>query len=193
MKHNEAQRMWINIIHAVLSLKNFDLEVGDLKYVFSNMIAKYVSSKDYYYVSKGVKKLIDSNEDLSVLIYKEGPKDHGKLFYGKKSIASKLGSPTLFEHTVPMSIVRDQLLKARYRFQNAEFDEESLYKVVENIMSSSGEVVVILKEEDARLTKSKMPEEWKYGGDPFARYRAAIPAIEIVENFLIERNYRIYR
>jgi hypothetical protein len=50
---NAPQLMWIDVITAVLSQSTFDVKIGNMGYVFKNMIAKYVSSADYYRISLG--------------------------------------------------------------------------------------------------------------------------------------------
>ncbi len=59
-------------------------------------------------------------------------------------------------------------------------------QVVE-ILSSAGDVAMILREEDKILSSlrlgRKMPEGWEWGDDPFARYKAA--NIDLSNEFLL--------
>jgi hypothetical protein len=81
---NTPQLMWIDVITAVLSQPTFDVKIGNMGYVFKNMIAKYVSSSDYYRVSCGAfNELIKPNPELHRLIKANEPLDMKKYFYGK--------------------------------------------------------------------------------------------------------------
>ena len=71
---NASQLMWIDVITAVLSQPTFDVKIGNMGYVFKNMIAKYVSSSDYYRVSLGTyEELIKPNSELLKLIETDLP------------------------------------------------------------------------------------------------------------------------
>ena len=105
---NSEQSMWLNLLDAMLAHETFDLKKGDLQYVFSNAIAKMISSSGYYWVTK----------DVEILLEKEG---YGlndgiptkNLFYGKQS-----GRSTTFEHVVPVGIISEYLWKNRKIGQN---------------------------------------------------------------------------
>lgn len=156
---NEAQKMWIDILDCILSQKSFNLAKGDLDYVFRNMIAKMISSADFYWVTDGVERLIEE-KGLS----KTEPIPTKKYFYGKRS-----GNKTVFEHVVPVSFIRDYLKDNRQDGKNRENITECIRK--------SGGVTIMLREEDRRLSDQKlsrkMPRDWHIGDDPFKRYDAA--------------------
>lgn len=72
----------------------------------------------------------------------------------------------MYEHTMPASLVRNQLLKV-----NPTRSE------IVAILSTSGPVAMVLREEDDQLRinglRSKMPLGWEWGDDTLARYHAA--------------------
>tara|TARA_B100000212_G_scaffold145142_1_gene109091 strand:+ start:1345 stop:1860 length:516 start_codon:yes stop_codon:yes gene_type:complete len=164
MNWNPDQRALIQWITAGLKIREVRDLKGDSGYLLSNMIAKVTLAHPEYYISNEALKIINQmNIDL-----KERHK-RGK-FYGKKQ-------PFVYEHSIPASIVRSQLL------ENAPLEESE----VENILLSAGSVAMILREEDKKLSSMKlarkMPQEWVWGGDEFARYKAA--GIEISKEKLL--------
>jgi len=173
---NTPQLMWIDVITAVLSQPTFDVKIGNMGYVFKNMIAKYVSSSDYYRVSCGAfNELIKPNPELHRLIKANEPLDMKKYFYGKDK-------PSLLEHMVPTSVTAKALLG----LGKSPSKEDVSY-----ILRNSGEVAIVLREEDKLLSKSKMPKNWAFSDSYYARYIEA--GIEIVDNIRIRRNNTIYR
>ena len=131
-------------------------------YVFKNMIAKFVSSAERYRTSTGVLQLIQNDENLSTLVSKDAIINMKKYFYGKDK-------PTLLEHMIPASVIAKLLVTSESKDKST----------VENILSSAGEVAVILRSEDELLTKhpeklkSKMPNGWQIGDPYTARYDTA--------------------
>lgn len=173
---NTPQVMWIDVITAVLAQPTFDVSIGNMGYVFKNMIAKYVSSADYYRVSEGVYGLlIKSNTDLLRRIEADEPLDMKKYFYGKDK-------PSLLEHMVPTSVTARALL---------ELGKSPSKSDVAFILKNSGEVAIVLRAEDKLLPKSKMPAGWTFGDSCHARYNEA--GVEIVRNFFVRRSGAIYR
>lgn len=173
---NAPQLMWIDVITAVLSQPTFDEKIGNMSYVFKNMIAKYASSAEYYLVSYGTfNELIKPNSELLRLIEADVPLDMKKYFYGKDK-------PSLLEHMVPTSVTAKALLG----LGKSPSKEDVSY-----ILRNSGEVAIILREEDKLLSKSKMPKNWAFSDSYHARYIEA--GIEIVDNVRVRRNGKIYR
>jgi hypothetical protein len=173
---NAPQLMWVDVITAVLSQPTFDVKIGNMGYVFKNMIAKYVSSADYYRVSYGAfNELIKPNPELFMLIEADEPLDMKKYFYGKDK-------PSLLEHMVPTSVTAKALLG----LGKSPSKEDVSY-----ILRNSGEVAIVLREEDKLLSKSKMPKNWAFSDSYHARYIEA--GIEIVDNIRVRRNGTIYR
>jgi len=173
---NAPQLMWIDVITAVLSQSTFDVKIGNMGYVFKNMIAKYVSSADYYRISLGsFNELIKPNPDLIKLIETNQPLDMKKYFYGKNK-------PSLLEHMVPTSVTAKALL---------DLGKSPSKEDVSYILRNSGEVAIVLRKEDKLLPKSKMPNNWTFSDSYYRRYIEA--GVEIVDNIRIRRNGSIYR
>jgi hypothetical protein len=173
---NPPQLMWIDVITAVLNQPTFDIKIGNMSYVFRNMIAKYVSSADYYRISEGVlNSIVKGYDELEEKISLGMPVDMKKYFYGK----SKL---TLLEHMIPTAVVSKELVTLPRPIAKS---------AVEKVLINSGEVAIILRDEDKLLLKSKMPEGWKYGDSYFARYQHA--KVVISSHVFVKRGNVIYR
>ena len=173
---NSAQIMWTDVITAVLSQPTFDMTIGNMGYVFKNMIAKYVSSADSYRVSNGVCELvIEKDTDLMDKISGGLQIDMKKYFYGKDK-------PTLLEHTIPTSVIAQCLIDL-----GPSPDKCS----VSNVLKNSGAVVIVLRTEDKLLAKSKMPPGWVIGDSIYARYEEA--GVIISESIFVKRDRNIYR
>ncbi len=142
-----ALRQWIT---AGLQIPNVRMLHGDAGYLLSNMIAKYTLAASEYQISKKALEWLESNQIDLNLEYSRSR------FYGKTS-------PLMYEHSIPASIVRDYLLS-----------EESSEASIKKILETSGFVVVIMRSEDDDLSRCglarKMPENWRFGDNPFARY-----------------------
>jgi hypothetical protein len=173
---NAPQLMWVDVITAVLAQPTFDVKIGNMSYVFKNMIAKYVSSADYYRISyRAFNEIIKPNLELLRLIEADKPLDMKKYFYGKDK-------PSLLEHMVPTSVTAKALL---------ELGKSPSKESVSNILRNSGEVAIVLRDEDKLLSKSKMPKNWTFSDSYHARYIEA--GIELVDNIRVRRNGTIYR
>lgn len=194
---NADQEMWSDVIHAVLSQEKFSLSLGDMNYVFRNMIAKFTSSVDRYHVSVGVENLIDSDPIFDNLKDQSSRLNLRKLFYGATSKSSGLGKPTMFEHSIPAAVVRDELIKARDRYILSGCSPDDFKAEVKFILSLSGRVVIVLKEEDKRLSRSRMPLEWNYFDEnpenDLARYKSAYPQVCISSKYVLQRDVHICR
>ena len=154
-----ALRRWITSGLQIPEVKKLN---GDAGYLFSNMIAKYtLAASEYRISSVALRWFRDNNVDLSVEYARSR-------FYGK-------GSPLMYEHSIPASVIRGILLNVDSREEN-----------VRDILRQSGYVVVVMRSEDEALSKHglarKMPEFWSFGDSPFARYEMA--GIELSNAFL---------
>lgn len=154
-----ALRRWITSGLQIPEVRSLN---GDGGYLFSNMIAKYTLAASTYRISSvALRWFHDNNVDLSVEYARSR-------FYGK-------GSPLMYEHSIPASVIRGILL-------NAESSEET----VQDILYQSGYVVVVMRSEDEALSSCglarKMPDSWRFGDNPFARYKMA--GIELSNAFL---------
>ena len=146
---NKNQIALLKWIQAGLDIDECINKFGDSGYLFSNMIAKFISSSDEYYISKNALIMLEAkNFDID------------KIF--KRSFLARL--PELFlEHSVPVSLIREKLLSI-----NSNIDDFFL------IIKSMGPLVIILRSENKELDnaglRSKMPINWNWGDDKFARY-----------------------
>ena len=157
---NVDQLMWIDLLDAMLSLESFDLKKGDLQYVFSNAIAKMISSNRCYWITKDVEIHLEKegyglNDDIPTK----------KLFYGNRS-----GRNTTFEHVVPVGVI------SKYLWKNRKIGQSKAN--IEKCIRGCGGVTIMSKEDDNKLEKAglsrKMPESWvDFDDDPFIRYQVA--------------------
>ena len=150
---NKDQTALLEWITAGLQISEVRSLHGDAAYLLNNMIAKYsLAASEYLLSGLALERLQNDGFDMS-RTYKRSR------FYGKKSLY-------IYEHTMPASLVRNQLLKV-----NPTRGE------VEAILSTSGPVAMVLREEDDQLRinglRSKMPVGWEWGDDALARYHAA--------------------
>jgi hypothetical protein len=176
MRLNVPQLMWIDVITAILAQPTFDIKIGNMGYVFKNMIAKFVSSSDYYRVSTGVfNSIIKPNLELHQLILNDTALNMKKYFYGRDR-------PTLLEHMVPTSVTAKALLA---------LGKEPTKEQVSFILRNSGEIAIILREENNLLPRSKMPENWNFSDSYHARYLKA--GVTLEDGIRVKRNGSIYR
>ncbi len=146
-----ALRKWIT---AGLQIPEVHKLHGDAGYLLNNMIAKYTLAADTYAISiEALTNLEAKKVDLSK-VHKR------RTFYGKKSIEN----PFIYEHAVPAGVIRKVILSCT--------PEEG---AVARCLQAAGSVAILLRTEDFRLKQagmnSKMPEGWKIGDDPLARYK----------------------
>ena len=153
MKLNDDQVALLKWITAGVSIAGVRKLDGDAGYLLNNMIAKFTLAAAEYRISeKAFSKFKVLGTDLSE-VHKRSK------FYGKNS-------PFMYEHAIPATIVRDQLLKVKPTQQS-----------VLRVLQKAGPVIVVLRQEDKLLRKHRlnqdMPDGWKWGGNPLARYRRA--------------------
>ncbi len=154
MNWNSDQKALIKWISSGLKIKEVRDLKGDSGYLLNNMIAKVTLACSEYPLSVGALQMLNI---MKVDLKKRYKRSR---FYGKKH-------PFIYEHSIPASIVRSKLLSC-YPILESE---------VEKIFLSAGPVVIILREEDKKLSSiklsRKMPNGWVWGDDPLARYEAA--------------------
>lgn len=127
---------------------------GDAGYLLNHLIAKFSLSASEYRLSKlALSQLVAEGIDLR--------ETH------KRSKLHRKNSPLLmYEHAIPARIVREELFRLK-----------PTQKEVLKVLRKSGPVVIILRKENELLRKSglnqDMPNGWKWGGNPLARYRIA--------------------
>ena len=191
---NEPQLMWLDIIHALIRQPKFNLKIGDLNYVFRNMIAKFVSSAEIYHVSAGVEALIDGNPELKEKVINGEKINLKNYFYGGKSYYASQSIKTLFEHSIPAAVIRDELVLLREKIFSSDMSLQESFEKTKNVLLHSGFVVVVLKEENQRLLRKSMPDGWVFGADPFDRYAKATPTEVVVsEKYRVKRDAHICR
>ena len=129
---------------------------GDAGYLLNNMIAKYTLAASAYAVSESAETLLLQQ---GVDFERTYPR---RAFYGKRGGRN----PFMYEHAVPAGVLRAELL-------GAGGDEQR----VSEILLEAGPVAVLLRTEDELLRAAglgaRMPEGWRIGDDPLARYHAA--------------------
>jgi len=150
MEENKDQTVLVQWIAAGLAIPDVRLLHGDAGYLLSNMIAKYSLAASCYRISVAARiEFARMNVDLSSTFKRS-------TFYGKQS-------PFIYEHPVPASVVRKQLLQS-----------SSDQKAVCNILKEAGPVTVLLRTEDEIINnaglKKSMPENWVWGDNNLSRY-----------------------
>ncbi|MCE2597380.1 hypothetical protein K6Y31_21655 [Motilimonas cestriensis] len=96
--------------------------------------------------------------------------------------ASERAKGLIQEHLVPRTIIFNELLKIK----------RITPKKVDDLLGELLIIVLVTKDEDRKLDKiglrSKMPEGWCYGDDPFQRHEAAgIVKVDWIPEILAER------
>ena len=162
---NEDQIALARWISSGLNINEVRNLKGDASYLLNNMIAKFISASPTYHLSKKTVISLQANKINLQKRYKRSR------FYGKSKSPSYV-----YEHSVPCSLVRKELMKAKKDF-------ESHLKV----LIQAGPVVMITREEDEKLNscglKSVMPPGWEWGHDNFDRYKKA--GIELSTKMLL--------
>jgi hypothetical protein len=144
-----ALRLWLTAGLAIPEVTDLH---GDAGYLLNNMIAKYTLAADTYAISTGA--LAEFQRRGTNL----GQTYSRRRFYGKKG-------GFIYEHAVPAGIVREWLLSG-----------DKSPNGVSVCLNAAGSVTVLLRSEDDQLRaaglNAKMPEGWRMGDDPLARYKA---------------------
>lgn len=132
----ENKELLLEMIYRVSSINNIDLNVGDSKYLLSNMIAKY-SNSDKIYLSVKTKELLKS----------KGYKTNGEIkyqsqFYGKTcSFYKKHKVQFVVDHVIPCNVMLNHIM-------NSDRNKETIKDILD-----SNKVVMLIKEEDELLLK----------------------------------------
>jgi hypothetical protein len=128
---------------------------GDAGYLLNNMIAKYTLAASAYAVSASAEALLLQQ---GVDFERTYPR---RAFYGKRGGRN----PFIYEHAVPAGVLRAELLRT-------SGDDQRILE----ILKDAGPVAVLLRTEDQLLRAaglgSRMPDGWRIGDDPLARYQA---------------------
>jgi hypothetical protein len=144
---NKLQNTYLNIIHALINVEGIFDHGSDTQYGLINYIAKFSLGGDSYFISDyAYSKLSDESS------YRRRGSFPKKIF--------------TFEHPIPANVIRTML-------KDLVNEGSSIDKVAE-ILTSTDYVVALTQEENSRIRKeykTKLPNDWKLGDDPFVRYK----------------------
>jgi len=140
---NKTQKTIYEIIYSIASIKNISELGSTVTYGLTNYVARFSLMNDYYFISKEAKKHISKIWSISPLT---------------RSIKSVKNGFT-YEHVIPSSFVTKEILKNPTRNN------------IKDILIKTDLIAIITQAEnkDINLTSS-MPENWKIGDSPWARY-----------------------
>ena len=142
---NQQQKAVTKLLLATLKIIEEDNPGEIINYFARNLVAKYSLANDYYLISQKTNKLLSS----------KGIQFHKR---GKKCTENGY----TFEHAIPAKVVLEMLLKT-------ESDNER-----KKILEFSNKVVILSNKENELLKQnklnSKMPKDWKFFDNVFARY-----------------------
>ena len=140
---NKTQKIIYEIIYSIASIKNISELGSTVTYGLTNYVARFSLMNDYYFIRKEEKKHISKIWSISPLT---------------RSIKSIKNGFT-YEHVIPSSFVTKEILKKPTRNN------------IKDILIKTDLIAIITQSEnkDINLTSS-MPENWKIGDSPWARY-----------------------
>jgi len=151
--NNIQQALRDQIYDTVKNIKKHN--VGEiLNWILRNQVAKYSLANDFYFTTlKTINHFKKLNLDIS-----------NRNTFKRKNLIT-------YEHPVPCKIVSLELLK------NSNLEN------INHILQLTDKVVILTHEENDLLKNqslnSKMPVDWKFGDDIFARYKAV--GIEVLK------------
>lgn len=149
LKLNNLQEIYLKIIHSLMNIDGMFDHGAATQYGLLNYIAKYSLANDTYYISKLARSLVIGEEPFS----------RKKSF--PKSSKVDLARTFTFEHPIPVNQIRNFLLKTDRSIDS-----------VRQILDATNYVVVLTQLENKSIKlKTKMPNLWKIGDDPFIRYK----------------------
>ena len=150
---------------------------------FSKKVVEGINKKVYWPhpQSETINTVI--NNILKCSTYKNETFDESLLQVRKwlgKDFHKKEASPLRFEHVIPAKVYLSELKKLYLNTNHFE-NNDSLSRF--NEYRKKVAVCIITKAEDDALNKAglreSMPDDWKWGGDIFARYVSLTPKIEV--------------
>lgn len=148
-KINTLQEAYLKIIHSLVNIDGMFDHGAATQYGLLNYIAKYSLANDTYYISKLARSLVIGEEPFL-----------RKQSFPKSSKTDPERTFT-FEHPIPANQIRNFLLKT-------DCSMESIGK----ILDATNYVVVLTQSENKSIKlKTKMPDLWEIGDDPFIRYK----------------------
>lgn len=168
---NRDQEVLLKSIHSIVNIDGLDLEYGDIKYMLSNMIAKY-GNRGKIYISEKVKSVL---EEFGVSMncgvkYKSS-------FYGKNSrFYKKHKIKFVVDHVIPCNCMLDLIMSS-----------DKSINTIDNILSSNV-VVMIMGGENDELDgmgyRSMITEDFNLGNNIWGRYRKC--GISVSDNYFID-------
>ena len=145
---NALQETYLRIIHSLMNIDGMFEHGAATQYGLLNYIAKYSLAKDTYHISKLARSLVIGKEPFS-----------RKKSFPKSSKTDPIRTFT-FEHPIPVNQIRNFLLAT----------DRSLDSIGK-ILNATNYVVVLTQSENRSIKlKTKMPDSWRLGDDPFVRY-----------------------
>ena len=173
----ENLRDWIVAGLQLKGLRNVDGKIkGELPYYFNNMIAKYSSASDSFWISIEAENVLKKERPD----YLKNPQTRHHFSRGKYSYK--------VEHHIPANRVLGEL----FSLKEADITLPS----VTAILDFPGPPCIILEMEDKRLREkfqNDMPDGWRWGMDRFARYNEVTPRILLSKMRVPLAEGRVYR
>ena len=148
-KLSALQETYLKIIHSLMNINGMFDHGAATQYGLLNYIAKYSLANDTYYISKLARSLVDGEEPFS-----------RKKSFPRSSKTDPIRTFT-FEHSIPVNQIRNYLLKTDRSMES-----------IKKILDATNYVVVLTQSENKSIKlKTKMPDFWEIGDDPFIRYK----------------------
>lgn len=155
-KTNALQETYLKIIHSLMNIDGMFDHGAATQYGLLNYIAKYSLANDTYYISKLARSLVIGEEPFA-----------RKKSFPKSSKTDPERTFT-FEHPIPVNQIRNFLLKTDYSMES-----------IGKILDATNYVVVLTQSENRSIKlKTKMPDVWEIGDDPFIRYNNTTIALD---------------
>ena len=146
---NTLQKTYLKIIHTLMNVEGMFDHGAATQYGLLNYIAKFSLANDTYYISKLARSLVIGEEPF--LRKKSFP----------KSSKTDFERTFTFEHPIPVNQIRNFLLKT----------DRSMESIRQILVATNYVVILTQSENKAIILKTKMPELWEIGEDPFIRYK----------------------
>jgi len=168
---NRDQEMLLKSIHSIVNIDGLDLEYGDMKYLLSNMIAKY-SNRGKIYISEKVKLVLNEfNVPMDCEVkYKSS-------FYGKScKFYKKHNIKFIVDHVIPCNCMLDLIMTS-----------DKSINTITNILSSNVVVMILAGENDtldSMRYRNIITEDFKLEDNIWGRYKKC--GIIVSDNYFID-------
>jgi hypothetical protein len=145
---NDLQEVYLKIIHLLVNIDGMFDHGAATQYGLLNYIAKYSLANDTYYISKLARSLVFGKEPFA-----------RKKSFPKSSKIDPVRTFT-FEHPIPVNQIRNFLITTDRSIDS-----------IRKILDATNYVVVLTQSENKSIKlKTKMPDLWAIGDNPFIRY-----------------------